>query len=161
MLIKAVFPRRFSFTCYAAAQVAIDLESGYHLVTHTYPVHRWAHSYVGAVGVGIATALIAGPLTRWAHRRCAPWLASRFGGWLYASDLSWSVVFASALVGTLSHVLLDGIMHGDVHPLWPFSSANPQHGLMTGRAIELSCVAAGALACLIAALRRAPAAARS
>jgi hypothetical protein len=50
-------------------------------------------------------------------------------------------------------------MHGDVHPLRPFSSANPHHALMSGRAIELSCVAAGVLACLIAAWRRAPASA--
>ena len=36
-----------------------------------------------------------------------------------------SAVWAGAYVGTLSHVALDALMHADMRPLAPFSSANP------------------------------------
>jgi len=146
--VKACLGRSFSFSMFCAAQVATDLEPGYFLWRHRYPVHRWAHTYVGAVGVGILTALVATPLLRAIGRR---WRASAdlpFRRWLVADTLSWRTAILSALIGTLSHVWLDSIMHGDARPLRPFTDANVMLGLVSVPTLHVLCVGAGIVSLL-------------
>jgi membrane-bound metal-dependent hydrolase YbcI (DUF457 family) len=66
----------------------------------------------------------------------------------------WPVVLGSVL-GTWSHVLLDGIMHTSVRPFMPFSDARPffHHG--SRGAVEAVCVAAALAGALTLAVRRA------
>jgi len=142
-VVKAVFPRRFSFSIFCAAQVITDLEPGYFLLRHEYPVHRWAHTFLGATGVAVLTVLIAGPFVRWFHRQLAEKTNGPFGKWLEVTDLSWTGMMGSALVGTLSHVLLDSFMHSDARPFAPFTSANPFLGVVSLGALHWGCVACG------------------
>jgi membrane-bound metal-dependent hydrolase YbcI (DUF457 family) len=54
----------------------------------------------------------------------------------------------------LSHPLLDGVMHADVQPLWPFSSANPFLERVDIGLLHALCLAAGALGLLLQAGKR-------
>ena len=58
-----------------------------------------------------------------------------------------------ALLGTWSHVLLDGIMHGNVRPFTPFSDARPFFHRGSGGAVEAVCVAAALVGALTLWLR--------
>jgi membrane-bound metal-dependent hydrolase YbcI (DUF457 family) len=50
-----------------------------------------------------------------------------------------------------SHIVLDGIMHADMHPLAPWSAANPLLHLVSLSALHWACIIsgiAGVLLCL-------------
>ena len=54
-------------------------------------------------------------------------------------------VIAGAFVGTLSHVLLDSLMHADLTPFTPWSDANGLLGLMSIPTVHQGCLVAGLL----------------
>jgi hypothetical protein len=54
-------------------------------------------------------------------------------------------VTLGALFGTISHIALDSLMHYDIHPLLPFSRANPLLGLVTHDEVYQLCAIAGVL----------------
>ena len=54
-------------------------------------------------------------------------------------------MIVGAFFGTLSHVLLDSLMHHDIHPLSPFSQTNPFMGLVTHDGVYQACMIAGVL----------------
>ena len=49
-----------------------------------------------------------------------------------------------AFIGTYSHVFLDGIMHADLQPYAPFSTANNMLGFVSIDALHLFCAGVGA-----------------
>jgi len=53
------------------------------------------------------------------------------------------------LVGTLSHIALDSIMHVDVEALWPFVAGNRFQGVISLDALHGACVGAALLALAI------------
>lgn len=151
--MKALFPRHFSFSVFCAAQVLTDVEPGYFLLRGEYPVHRWAHTYLGAIGVAVLTVTITGPLVRWLHPKLAAFPALPLSRWIGASDHSWRVITASALIGTLSHVLLDSVMHADARPFAPFSASNPFLGSIGIVSLHYGCIACGLIAYVYASFR--------
>jgi hypothetical protein len=144
LLLKAVAPGRVSFTAYAAAQVVIDVESGYYLLTQQSPVHRGLHTF--ALG-GLAGAL-SGALAGWVGRRLLPRIA-RDPRPLVAAELSARGALAGGLAGGLAHALLDGMMHFDMHPFAPFTQSNPLLGLLTLGGLHLLCLISGAVGLLL------------
>jgi hypothetical protein len=144
LLLKAAAPARFSLTSYAAAQVVIDLESGYYLLTQQAPVHRTLHTFLvgGAAGavVGATVGLVGRSLLRRLARSPRP---------LVAAELAGSSTLLGGLAGGLAHALLDGMMHYDMHPFWPLSSANPLLGLLSLKALHLFCVVTAVLGLLL------------
>jgi membrane-bound metal-dependent hydrolase YbcI (DUF457 family) len=57
--------------------------------------------------------------------------------------ISWGVVFVSAAIGTFSHVVLDSVMHSDIEPFWPFSSANGLLEVISIEALHWVCIGSG------------------
>jgi len=146
LLAKAVLPRRLSLTAFAVTQVAIDLETLYHLARNEWPAHRGLHTVAGAsfVGVLVATGLILG----------RPALARMSAGLLGASSGDRSEIVAETsnagallggLVGGVSHSLLDAMMHADVRPFWPLTNDNPLLRAVSLGSLHTGCVLAGAL----------------
>ena len=143
---------RFSLTLFCYAQVMTDLESLYFLVEREYPVHRFFHTFVGAT-VGAVVCAVTGKFVCEAMlllgQRIAPEVFRALVGTF--AGMQWKVAFVSAFAGTYSHVFLDGIMHADVRPFAPFTSANPFYHLIDVGLLHLLCVLAGVVgfACLI------------
>ena len=52
-------------------------------------------------------------------------------------------------IGGASHPLIDGLMHSDVQPFWPFVAGNPLLGLVPLSGIYLFCVASGLAGALL------------
>ena len=46
--LYAMAPRQLSFLAFCAANVLIDVEPLYYMLTDQYPWHRFFHTYVGA-----------------------------------------------------------------------------------------------------------------
>jgi hypothetical protein len=143
-LLKALASRYVSLTAFVTSQVIIDLESGYHLLRGDWPVHRAAHT----LPLGAVIGILSGT---------AVWVAGR---WIRASEvaeiqaeLEPLPAHVGGVVGGLSHPLLDGIMHADVQPFWPITTANPLLEVLELTRLHYLCLAAGVVGILLLALR--------
>jgi hypothetical protein len=154
-LLASAAPGRISWTVFALANVLIDLEPIGLFFLIGDPAHPWLHTVPGALAVAVVAATGGrrpGELfLRWWNTRLSPaqarWLWVRPG---ITAGAAWS----GALLGTLSHVVLDAFMHGDVRILWPIRDANPLLGLVDLGTLHAGCVVAGVAGIAILALRR-------
>ncbi len=157
--IKAVMPRRFSLVVFCYTQVVIDMESLYYLVQRAYPVHRFLHTYVGATllaGFCAVTGRFLGQQALALFRWAMPFAFKALVG--DSTRISWPIAFLSAFIGTIGHVFLDSIMHADIEPFSPFTSANPMYQLIGVGFLHLLCFLIGVVsfACLITVSRPPP-----
>ena len=129
-----------SFTAFLVANVLIDVESGYHLLTDQYPVHTFLHTFAGATIVAIATTLVTCAIERWRRLR-----RPRNPDQTRRSTTSYAALAGGAFAGAWSHVVLDAVMHGDVRPLAPWSEANPLYRVIGLWPLHGACVALGGL----------------
>lgn len=146
-LIHALVPTRVSFIAFCAANVLIDVEPLYFMLTHQYPLHRFFHTWVGALPVAVTTVgMFYG--ARWCAARC--WLPNLVG-WRALGRVP---VVLGAVLGSTSHIVLDSIMHDDIRPFAPFSQANPLLMAVTLNTLHLACLLAGLAALIIVIARK-------
>lgn len=153
LIAKPALKRRFSVLTFGIAQLAMDVEPGIRMWADEDVLHGPTHSFLGALVMAVIVAMVAPRichylLMKWNKEVVTygwPWLA-------HSGPVSKSAVTIGAFFGTLSHVVLDSLMHHDIHPLSPFSTANPFMGLVTNDGVHQGCVTAGVLgiACLLA-----------
>lgn len=134
-LVHSAAPKHISFLAFCGANVLVDVEPLYYMITGGYPIHRFFHTYVGATVAGLICVLLFA-------------LVRRFGmpllRLLRRENLGVRAVALGAFAGTYSHVLLDSLMHADMRPFAPFSDATPLLGAISLRALHGFCVIAGA-----------------
>lgn len=146
---KAVLGRHLSLVVFGFSQVAIDLEPMVHLLRGDAVLHGVAHTYLGATLVAAISAVVGRPICQRLLERFTPDPESPFLIWLRGPHrITWPAAIVGAFVGTYSHVFLDSIMHADVLPLAPFSSAGALLGVVSVESLHLLCVASGALGAL-------------
>ena len=146
LIVKPALNRRFSVITFGIAQVAMDIEPGIRMAAGADVLHGPTHTLLGALVMGLLVMLIApsicsAMLTKWNkevvyHQQL--WLA-------HPGPVSKAAVIMGAYFGTLSHVVLDSLMHHDIHPLSPFSQTNPFMGLIAHDGVYQACTVAGAL----------------
>lgn len=136
ILVAAASRSRVSFLAFAAANVLIDIESLYNMVTAQPRIHTFLHTYVGSTLAAALIVLLFLPCRRLAQR-LPPWPVL---GW---RNLSVKAVLFGSLVGAWSHVVFDSVMHSDMTPLAPFSNANGLYRIVSLSALHAFCIAAG------------------
>jgi hypothetical protein len=146
-LVHAVAPRHVSFLAFCGANVLMDTEPLYFMLTGQEPLHRFFHTYVGATLVMAATVALFLLALRVAARLRLP---DTFG-W---QSLTRRAVLGGAAAGSYSHIVLDSVMHADIRPWAPFSPANALYGLISIETLQTLCLACAAAAALILGLRR-------
>lgn len=133
-LFKAIGGRHFSFVVFGGTQVLMDIEPLVRIYRQDPVLHGPTHTVLGALGVGIVAGVLGKPIgeivLRWAM--------------IEHATLTWWVSFASAFIGTYSHVVLDGIMHRDMNPLWPLANGNSLLNVLPVEALHILCVVCGA-----------------
>lgn len=145
--LHALAPRRVSFIGFSVANVLMDVEPAYYLVTEGIPAHRAVHTLVGATAVAAATVLAFVAARAAAPRLRLPDLF----GW---RGLTAASVATGAALGTYSHVALDSLMHGDIRPLAPFSDANPLLHAVSLGTLHWACLLAGVAGLVLLGVRR-------
>lgn len=148
--LKALAGPRFSVLIFGFAQVLIDVEPLVRILRGDVVLHGATHTYLGALVIAGVAAVLGRPLaqaglTRWRRAANLPRCARPDG----PRQLTWGTTVGSALVGTLSHVALDSVMHADMAPLAPVAPSNDLLGVLSLRALHLGCVAAGALGAMV------------
>lgn len=155
-LIKVIAPKHFSWTIFALSNVLIDLEPVVLFLLIRAPEHPWLHTLPGALGVAAIVALFGRQgceyFLQWWNRQLAPGWQTRW--LLVVPSISKTTAWLSALVGTLSHIALDSIMHADVEALWPIISGNAIQGAISLGSLHALCVAAAVVALIIMLLAR-------
>lgn len=134
--IHILAPKRISFIAFCVSNVLTDVEPLYFIFTRQYPLHRFFHTYVGAALVAGLTVLLFVAAKSVARPLRLPNL-------LWWRDLTVPPVAIGAAIGTISHVVLDSIMHPDVRPFAPFSNANPLLGFVSLEVLHTACLLAG------------------
>ncbi len=145
LLLKSAARRHFSLLVFGVSQVSIDLEPLVRIVRGDHVLHGFTHTLAGALVVGAGAAVVARPAANWfltlvRREHSEAWAAALLDG-----DISWAVAFASAWIGTGSHLLLDGIMHADMHPFAPLTGTNPLLGLVGLGPLHVFCIVSGAV----------------
>jgi membrane-bound metal-dependent hydrolase YbcI (DUF457 family) len=144
-LVHSAAPQHLSFLAFCGANVLVDVEPLYYMLTDQYPIHRFFHTYVGATIAGLVFVL----LFALARRFAMPLLRI-----LRLEDLRVRAVALGAFAGTYSHVLFDSMMHPDMRPFAPFSDANPLLTAVSLRVLHGFCLIAGVAGLAIIFARR-------
>ena len=146
LLIKAAAPRRVSLVAFGTVQLAIDLETLYYMTNGEAPLHRTLHTFLFGTLFSMAIGGLVFSIGWLTHRLVARRAISMSIGAalpLFEPETSAAGVFGGAIVGAVTHVILDGIMHGDAQPFAPFTDANPMVGLIRWDPLHLMCVVMG------------------
>ena len=153
LLAKGLLRDSVSFLGFCAVQVAIDLESVYHLSRDEWPVHRFFHTLVGASLASVAVTLLCAFIGR-RLRRTQPsnTLSSVIRADLAAAGTAVGATM-TAVLGALGHVIPDAVMHPDVRPFAPVSDANPFYAAVPLETLHLVLVIAGLVGALLLMLR--------
>ena len=116
----------FSLIVFGFSQVAMDIEVLIRMYRGDSILHGFPHTYVGATLIGITSVLIGKPVCEYFlrvwNKAVSPKEHHRFH---IRPRISWLAAVIGATIGVYSHVFLDSIMHAGMHPLAPFSDANP------------------------------------
>ena len=137
LLIKSFLHGSFSLMVFGWAQIVMDIQPLFVMITGEGHLHGFSHTFAGASLLGLFAALTGKYL-------------SEFG--LLLLEISkkenpvkilWWVTFLSAFIGSYSHVLLDAIMHADVELFYPVNTANPLLGLLSTSDLHQFCLYSG------------------
>jgi len=139
ILLKSILQGSFSLMVFGWAQIIMDLQPLFVLLSGEGHLHGFSHTYVGGSLLGVFSALSGKYLSEFGlillgiSRKTNP------------VTIIWWVAFASAFVGTYSHVALDSIMHADIEPFYPITSNNSLLGLLSVKNLHKICLYSGLL----------------
>lgn len=128
---KAIGYEKFSFMIFAGTQILMDLEPLFGIVLGWNTLHLYSHNLIGALLIAVVATLIGKPLSEYVLR-----IIDNKSEW----QISWKVASFSALLGSLSHILLDAFMHADMYPFFPFSKSQVLLGLIPYSYIFYGCL---------------------
>lgn len=140
---KALLDGRISVISFGIAQVLMDIEPGVRMLTGKGDLHGWTHNLAGAICIGAATSLVAPFFIRPIVKRWNSELVHYGVHWLMvpAATRKWAVA-AGAFFGTLSHILLDSVIHRDMLPFAPIGDLNPLLSLLEHDTVYSLCAVA-------------------
>lgn len=146
VILKPVAKSYFSVFAFGIAQIAMDIQPLLGLLYGWPVLHGWTHTYLGALLIALcafaASYLLYPALIKLYN---AYWIWRGLARFAEPARAESAALLLGSLVGTLSHVVLDSMMHGDMQPLAPFSARNPWLGLIDHDQIYNLCSLAGLL----------------
>lgn len=144
LAIKALFGRRFSVMAFGVAQVAMDIEPLVGMVRGADVLHGPTHTYLTALVIAAIVAVISPVICRPILRQWNRELSFYRVNWLIEREsFSPISVVAGAFAGTVSHVILDSVMHSDITPFSPWSATNGLYGYVSIAGLHQFCIFAG------------------
>jgi hypothetical protein len=122
LIVKPAAKRHFSVITFGLAQIAMDIEPGIGMMLDRDILHGPGHTLIGALLIALVIVWIAPHICNQILARYnrevlfyeIPWLCE-------PGSVTRTAVLSGALFGTLSHVVLDSLMHADIRPLAPLT----------------------------------------
>jgi membrane-bound metal-dependent hydrolase YbcI (DUF457 family) len=141
ILIKSLLQGSFSLMVFGWAQILMDLQPLFVIITGEGQLHGLSHTFVGATAIALFSALTGKYLSEFM-------LLSMGFSYKY-NRISWVVALVSAFIGAYSHVILDAIMHADVQPFFPFLMKNGLLEFISIEALHNYCMLSGLIGCAL------------
>lgn len=146
MIVKPAFRRHFSLLVFGIAQVAMDIEPMIGMISDWDVLHGPSHTIIGALLIAALVAWLAPPLCNFILFKFNQEVAHHSVAWLQEPyPIARTAALTGAFFGTLSHLILDSLMHHDIHPLAPFSNANPLTDWVSHNGVYQLCVVLGVI----------------
>ena len=142
IVVKALLQGSFSLMVFGWAQIVMDIQPLFVLISGEGHLHGFSHTYVGATLLAIFSALSGKYLSE-----IGLYVLGLNKQWQV--KIKWWVSFLSAFIGTFSHVLLDSIMHSDVQPFFPFTTDNSLLGLISVQSLHKFCLYSGLVGAVV------------
>lgn len=142
ILIKAILQGSFSLMVFGWTQIVMDLQPLIVIITGNGHLHGFTHSFIGATLIALFSGLTGKYLSEVGLRILGIWRDP-------ALRILWRVAFLSAFLGSFSHVVLDGIMHQDLEPFYPFTSFNGFLGMLSVETLHKLCLYSGLFGAII------------
>ena len=125
ILIKAILQGFFSLIIFGWAQILMDLQPLFAIITGVGKLHGFSHTYAGATLIAFISAYTG----KWIYEMVMLFIKKDFTEYQkklfdVPKKLTMGVCVISAFLGTYSHVVLDSIMHGDIEPFYPINLEN-------------------------------------
>lgn len=142
LLVKAAVPRGFWFTSFVLANVLIDCEVLYYMRLGEPPLHRYLHTYVAGVGLGVLSGVVMSA----ALVAVSSMVPGRWWQKSVAVGAGRRIVIPSIIAGVIggvSHVLLDSLLYAEMHPYWPLAAGNDLAGIVSSEAVYGFCALTG------------------
>jgi len=119
-----VFKRWVNLPAILLASIIVDVRAVYLAIFlgDWSNLHGFFHTFVGATTLGLLTIVLV-----WLFRRPLSTLSKTMK---IEQDYSLNSIVAGSLIGVWGHIILDGYMHMDMNPFWPFYEGNPMYGGM-------------------------------
>jgi hypothetical protein len=138
--IKSIAPGYFSWSVFTLTNILIDFEPLYYFFTTDELSHKFFHTIIGASLVAIICATLGKPVCELGLKLWNSSLEPEDKKWLGSSiKISHLSAWTGAFIGAYSHLLLDSIMHHDMHPFKPFSELNPLLEIMSLAHLHMLC----------------------
>ena len=134
ILVKAILQGSFSLMVFGWAQIVMDIQPLFVLITGNGQLHGFSHTYIGATLLAVFSALSGKYLSEIGLKLLG---ISRKGNPI---KIRWWISFLSAFIGTYSHVALDSIMHSDVDPYYPLPKENGLLALINVHQLHQLCI---------------------
>jgi hypothetical protein len=146
LVVKPGAGQRFSLVAFGLAQLVIDIEPGVRMMQGSAVLHGSSHTLIGALIIATLIAMVSPKIAYWIVTRWNQEVRFHQLGWLAENPiLTKTAAISGAFFGTLSHIVLDALMHEDIHPLAPFSPVNPLLHLISHDGIYELCGLMGAI----------------
>lgn len=143
VFFKGLGGTRLSFMVFGGAQVLMDIEPLVRILQRDEILHGITHTVPGALAIGLVAGATGKPISE----AILKW----FG--ILRVPITWAVSFSTAIIGTMSHIILDGVMHRDMTPFWPFADGNPLLGLLDVGMLHVLCAICAVIGGIAVAVR--------
>ncbi|VAW63836.1 hypothetical protein MNBD_GAMMA09-1120 [hydrothermal vent metagenome] len=143
ILIKAFLQGSFSLMVFGWAQIVMDIQPLFVILTGHGHLHGFSHTYIGATLITIFSALSGKYLSELGLKLVG------LNKQQATINISWRVAFISSFIGTYTHVLLDSIMHTDIEPFYPLSLTNNIQGIINITLLHQLCLYSALLGAII------------
>ena len=130
-LLKTAIDKRISVTSFSVSQIVMDIEPLIRMIRGDAILHGITHTYLAALPLGVLSYFITRMFLKFFIYRSNASTKQANLNWLSLSVSTKKCVFFSALLGTISHVFFDSIMHFDIRPYAPFSDSNQLYNLIS------------------------------
>jgi len=136
LLVKAVLRGAFSLLVFGWMQIPTDIQPLLVLLTGEGALHGVSHTYLGATPIALLAAFSGKYAGEFGLR------VLRMPEFL---PIGWRAAVVSGGIGAYSHVAIDGIMHADMMPLYPFSDERVLYGIVSVEMLHILCLASALL----------------
>jgi len=117
----------------------MDLEPLIRIYQKAPELHGLSHTMLGATLIAIPSIVLGKPASE-LLLRLSRWLVTEPDRSLIPTIVSWKAATVGGVVGTYSHVLIDSVMHSDVHLLAPWSQSSPLLDTMPVLTLHVVCL---------------------